>query len=243
MKFIITDNYEEMSKTATEMVIAVIKEKTDAVICFPTGSTPLRMYELLIAANKAGEVDFSEVRVRSVDEYFGLSGDHDQSYAYFLHEYLLDHINVKKDNVLLIDGGCEDPEAECRRYQALIDRDGGIDLYIDGVGANGHIGFNEPASEMVLDYHLQEVSEHTRIANSRFFASLEEVPKQALTIGVNNILAAKKAIFLSNGEHKAEAWRRFTQKAEVSTEFPLSFLHLATNATAILDKASAKYLK
>ena len=242
MEFIITEDYESMSQLACEMVMAVIAAKPQALICFPTGSTPLRMYELLIEANQRKAVDFSQVRVRSVDEYVGLAPEHDQSYAYFLRVNFLDHINVNPANINLIDGSGNKLEEVCQAYQQLIDQEGGIDLYIDGVGANGHIGFNEPAEKMVLNFHKQAVSQDTKLANSRFFTKLDDVPSWALSVGVDNILGAKKAIFLSNGKHKAEAWRRFNAERFVTTEFPLSFLHLASNAVAIIDKASAKYL-
>jgi len=243
MEIIVKNDYEEMSLYAAQVVIDVIKENPKAVICFPTGSTPLRMYELLVEACLNKEVDFSEVRVRSVDEYAGLAKDNDQSYAYFLWDNLLSKVNVNPENIRLIDGSTNDAEEACQKYQAMITDEGGIDLYIDGVGSNGHIGFNEPADSIALYYHNQEISLDTRLANSRFFGGLEEVPTHALSIGIYDILNAKKALFLSNGKHKAETWKRFLANDAVTTDFPLSFMRLAKNAIAVLDKDSAELIK
>ncbi len=242
MKFVIKDTYEEMSRDACRIVIEVIKNKPNALICFPTGSTPIRMYELLVEANKKGEVDFSQVRVRSVDEYVGLPASHNQSYAYFLNHHLLGKVNVKPENVILLETCSKDLNDICLEYQKQIENDGGIDLYIDGVGENGHLGFNEPANEMILDYHVQGLAEETRQVNARFFNSIDEVPTTAISIGVNNILAARKSLFLANGEKKAEAWRRFKEDRNITSWFPLSFLHLAKNCYALLDKQAAKYI-
>ena len=242
MKIIIKESYEDISLYAAQVVIDTIKENPNAVICFPTGSTPIRMYELLVEACQNQEVDFSQVQVRSVDEYVGLPTEHCQSYAYFLWDNLLSKVNINPDSVILLDGATENPIQACLDYQNLINKYGGIDLYIDGIGANGHIGFNEPDDALALSYHVQKISENTRVANSRFFNDISEVPTQALSIGVSDILKAKKSLFLSNGLHKAEAWKRFTESDLVTPDFPLSFLHLAENARAVLDKESAFYL-
>ena len=239
MKIIVKEDYEEMSLFAAEVVIDAVKQNPQAVISFPTGSTPLRMYELLITACQNNEVDFSQIKVRSVDEYVGLAADHDQSYAYFLWDNLLGKINVNPANVVLLDGCAPNPKQACLEYQKLIRDGNGIDLYIDGVGANGHIGFNEPDDALALSYHVQDISRDTRAANARFFTCLEEVPKQALSIGIYDILTARKSLFLSNGSHKAEAWKRYSESDYITPAFPLSFLHLAENALAIIDKASA----
>ncbi len=243
MKFIIKDNYEEMSRDACRIVIEVIKNKPNALICFPTGSTPIRMYELLVEANQKGEVDFSQVRVRSVDEYVGLPASHHQSYAYFLNHHLLSKVNLNPKNVILLETRKDDLEKVCWKYQELIEEDGGIDLYIDGVGENGHLGFNEPADEMILDYHVQELAEETRQVNARFFNSIDEVPKRAISIGINDILNARLSLFLSSGTKKAKAWQRFFKNAVVTSQFPLSFLHLSNNSVAIMDLESAMYIE
>ncbi len=235
MEIEVVSNYQEISQKAAEIVIKTIKEKPNALICFPTGSTPLRMYELLIKANKAGEVDFSQVRVASVDEYYGLSCDHHQSYAYFLHKNFFDHVNLKGENIFLIKGDTDNPERECTTYQYLIDKAGGIDLYLDGIGENGHIGFNEPSDKLTAFYHLERLSENTKAANARFFTTDEVIPSAALTIGIAGILNAKKSIFLSTGDKKIKAWERYTSNDDIDPQFPMSFLKLAKNAIAIVD--------
>ena len=239
MEFILTKDYEAMSIAAAELIIEQIREKPDLTVCLPTGSTPRRMYELLIEANKEKRVDFSAVTVLSVDEYAGLSFDHVKSYAHVLHTTFLDKCNFDPGKIFLMNSGAGDLNAECGRYNRLIEESGGIDLYIDGIGENGHIAFNEPSEQFVLGVHIGAVSEWTARVNSRFFDSVDEVPKQVITLGVDDIINSKCVMILSNGPKKAGAIKRLVTENTITTQFPASFLKLSQNAVLIMDEETA----
>lgn len=243
MKIRILNDYEAMSQAAAQLLIAEISKKPDAVVCFPTGGTPMRMYEILNQECQKGNVDFSKVRVRSVDDYVGLAPEHNQSYYYYLQTLFFSKSNFNPDNIHLIDSCAEDMEEECRRYSQLLKDDGGIDLIIDGIGENGHIGFNEPA-EFLHDYiHVEDVSPWTAEVNARFFNDITEVPRQAVTVGILDMLEAKKLVILSNGAKKAPVWKKIFEEPTISTQFPASFLKLANNAYVLMDQESAKGLE
>jgi len=240
MKFNLVNDYEEMSQQAAQLVIEEIKRKPNLVACFPTGGTPLRMYEILCEEYQQGHVDFSSVRVRSVDDYVGLPPEHDQSYYYYLHTLFFSKCNFDPKNIHLIDSCAEDMAVECENYKQLLMDDGGIDLLIDGIGENGHIGFNEPAAFLCDRFHVEEVSEWTTRVNARFFESINDVPKFAVTVGILDMLQAKKLIILSSGAKKATAWNRVLRDSILTTNFPASFLKLAENVVVILDKESVR---
>jgi glucosamine-6-phosphate deaminase len=239
MRFVLTNDYESMSRAAADLVIRQVTKKPDLVACFPTGGTPVRMYELLVEACRKGDVDFSRVTVLSVDDYVGLPPEHEQSYFRYLHTQFFDHCNFNQSKILLIDTMAADMEAECTRYNQLIRDCGGLDLVVDGIGENGHIGFNEPSDHMVLGMHLERVSDWTARVNSRFFHNVHEVPKYAVTIGIDDMLKARTLLVMSNGPKKAAAFDRLLKENTITTEFPASFLKLADNAVIILDKESA----
>ncbi len=240
MKFNLVNDYEEMSQTAARMVIEEIKRKPNLLACFPTGGTPLRMYEILVEEYQQGHVDFSSVRVRSVDDYVGLAPEHDQSYYYYLHTLFFSKCNFDSKNIHLIDSCAEDMEAECENYKNQLIKDGGIDLILDGIGENGHIGFNEPAEFLCDRFHVEQVSEWTARVNARFFETINEVPRFAVTVGILDMLQAKKLIILSSGTKKAAAWNRVLRDPVIATSFPASFLKLAENTVVVLDKESAR---
>jgi len=232
MKVIITVNYEEMSKKAAEIVKKQIKEKPNTVLGLATGSTPLGMYKHLIEMYKRGEIDFSNVITFNLDEYIGLSPDHPQSYHYFMFHNFFNHINIKKENVHIPNGIAEDLEEECRKYEEEIEKAGGIDLQILGIGINGHIGFNEPDESIETKTHVVTLTEKTINANKRFFKSAEEVPRKAITMGLGSIMKAKKIVLLASGKNKAEAIKE-TIKGQLTTKVPATVLALHPDVTII----------
>ena len=205
MIIIKTKNYEELSKKAADIIGSLVVLKPDAVLGLATGSTPVGAYKELIKGYEEGRYDFSKIKSVNLDEYKGLSGDHDQSYRYFMNTNLFDHVNIDKANTNVPAGLVDDGEAECERYNQLIKELGGIDLQLLGIGGNAHIGFNEPCDEFVKGTHLVTLEEDTREANARFFNSIDEVPTQAYTMGIENIMSAKKILLLANGKAKAQA--------------------------------------
>lgn len=241
MKVIITVNYEEMSKKAAEIVKKQIKEKPNTVLGLATGSTPLGMYKHLIEMYKRGEIDFSNVITFNLDEYIGLSPDHPQSYHYFMFHNFFNHINIKKENVHIPNGIAEDLEEECRKYEEEIEKAGGIDLQILGIGINGHIGFNEPDESIETKTHVVTLTEKTINANKRFFKNAEEVPRKAITMGLGSIMKAKKIVLLASGKNKAEAIKE-TIKGQLTTKVPATVLALHHDVTIIIDKEAASLI-
>jgi glucosamine-6-phosphate deaminase len=242
MKFTKVKDYEAMSQLAAELVIEAINKQPNLVVCFPTGGTPIRMYELLVEAYHQGRVDFSAVRVRSVDDYIGLPPDHEQSYYYYLNEALFSKVNVNPANIKMVSTCEPDMEKCCLEYAELLVNDGGIDLMIDGIGENGHIGFNEPAPYLCDRYHVERVSDWTIEVNGRFFNHPDEVPKYAVSVGVLDLLEAKQYLVLSSGVKKAKVWQRLLSESRIDPQFPASFLKLAPHVHCILDEESASLI-
>ena len=232
-------DYEELSMRAAGIVAAQISRKKNIVLGLPTGQTPVGMYQELIRRFRKGEIDFFKVTTFNLDEYYGLSPEHPQSYNYYMWQTFFSHINIKKENVFLPDGITKDVQKECQHYESLIEERGGIDLQILGIGDNGHIGFNEPAIALNSKTHLVNLSQATIQANSRYFKNFEEVPKKALTMGMGTILKAKQIILLASGMKKASAIAK-TIKGQVSTEIPASLLQLHRDITIIIDKEAAR---
>ena len=235
MIIIKTKDYNELSKKAAGIIGAQVILKPDCVLGLATGSTPVGAYKELIKAYEAGELDFSQVKSVNLDEYKGLTGDHDQSYRYFMNTNLFDHVNIDKANTNVPSGVEEDGEAECERYNKLIEDLGGIDLQLLGIGGNAHIGFNEPCDEFVKGTHLVTLEEDTRQANARFFASIDEVPTQAYTMGIQNIMSAKKVLLLANGKAKAQAVYD-TCFGPVKPQVPASILQMHPDCVVIADE-------
>ena len=176
MKVYIGKNYDEMSRIAANVLSAQVMMKPDCVLGLATGSTPIGTYKVLIERCAAGDLDFSQVKSINLDEYVGLSGEHDQSYRYFMNNNLFNHINIDKANTNVPNGLAEDVDAECQRYNDVINTLGPIDIQVLGMGHNGHIGFNEPGEAFELETHVVDLQESTIQANSRFFSSIDEVP-------------------------------------------------------------------
>lgn len=205
MRLIRARNYADVSRKAANIIAAQIQLKPDCVLGLATGSSPVGAYQELIAKYEAGDLDFSKVRAVNLDEYIGLPADHVQSYAFFMRQKLFDHVNIDRTNCHIPNGMNPDGAGECARYEALIDAFGGVDLQLLGLGNNGHIGFNEPADEFKRDTNMIQLSQSTIDANARFFASREEVPTHAYTVGIGGIMKAKRVLMVVNGAKKAEA--------------------------------------
>ena len=235
MKIIRCKNYDEMSAAAAKVVAEAIATKPDLVLGLATGSTPEGMYAELVKAYKAGEVDFSKVTTVNLDEYCGLQPEHDQSYRYFMQSNLFDHVNVDPARTFLPAGNVEDFEAEAARYEKMVAELGYADLQILGVGGNGHIGFNEPAESILADTHVTALKPETIRANSRFFASVDDVPKYALTMGVGTIMNARHIVLMASGKVKADAIAALLGDT-VSTLCPVTLLKMHPNVTVICDE-------
>ena len=204
IKIIYGKTYEDASRNAAKVMADVIKRKPNAVLGLATGSSPIGMYQELIAKCNSGEISFADVRTVNLDEYVGLAPTHDQSYSYFMHDNLFNHVNIKEENVHLPDGLAADPAAERARYDAVIASMGGIDMQLLGIGNNGHIGFNEPADAFSKGTVLVDLTDSTIDANSRFFEKRSDVPTQAFSMGVGQILSADSIVMVAMGKGKAQ---------------------------------------
>lgn len=205
MRLIIAKDYADVSRKAANIIAAQIQMKPDCVLGLATGSSPVGTYKELIAKYESGDLDFSQVKTVNLDEYVGLPEDHDQSYAYFMRTNLFDHVNINQANCNIPNGMNPDAEAECARYDAVIDAFGGADLQLLGLGPNGHIGFNEPADAFVKGTNKVELTDSTIDANQRFFANREDVPTHAYTMGIGSIMKAKRVLLVCSGKNKAQA--------------------------------------
>ena len=230
-------DYDAMSRRAAHVMAAEIIHRPDCVLGLATGSTPIGMYKQLIEWNKAGDITFKEVRTVNLDEYKGLSPEHDQGYRYFMQKQLFDHVDILPDNTRVPDGLAADADAECAAYDAYIRSLGGIDLQLLGVGHNGHIGFNEPADVFVTPTHVVDLTERTIDANARFFATRDDVPRQAFTMGIGPIMAAKKILLIASGEEKAEAVYN-TICGAVDPHCQGSILQLHPDVVMVADEAA-----
>lgn len=235
MKFIQTKTYAELSHKAADIIAAQIILKPNCVIGLATGSSPVGTYKELIAYNKKGDIDFSDVTTVNLDEYVGLDGSNDQSYRYFMNDNLFNHINIDKNCTHVPNGCAADLAAEGEAYDALIKNLGGIDLQLLGIGLDGHIGFNEPDDVFVKATHEVVLDESTIKANARFFANEDEVPKTAITMGMLSIMQAKKILLVANGKAKKD----IVQKAffgPITPQVPASLLQLHPDVTVIFSE-------
>ncbi len=239
MKVIVTENYEEMSKKAAEIITELVKNNPNAILGLATGSSPIGTYKQMAVDCKKG-VSYKNVRTVNLDEYVGLTADHDQSYAYFMRTNLFDHLDIDQKNTNLPCGSAPDVKAECDRYNALLD-EMKQDVQVLGIGSNGHIGFNEPGTPFDSVTHLVDLTESTIKDNSRMFASIDEVPRQALSMGIKNIMQAKSIIMVASGKNKAEAVRGMV-KGEITPDCPASVLQLHPFVTVVCDKDAASLL-
>ena len=247
MRVVIQKDYDSMCRWAAEYIAAKInanegKEKP-FVLGLPTGSSPLGVYRDLIEMNKAGKVSFRNVVTFNMDEYVGLPHEHDQSYWYFMWSNFFDHIDIPHENVHILNGMTGDPEAECARYEAKIASYGGIDLFMGGSGVDGHIAFNEPYTSLNSRTGVRDLTEDTRIVNSRFFDNdPEKVPAQALSVGVATVTDSREVMLLINGHNKARALQHAVEEG-VSSKWTVSALQLHNNAVIVCDEAACGELK
>ncbi len=235
MNFIKVSNYDELSTKAAALICAQVVLKPNCVLGLATGSSPLGTYAKMIEKYENGEVDFSKVTSINLDEYVGLDGNHDQSYRYFMNTNLFTKINIDINNTNVPNGCAKDLAAEGAAYDALIEKSGGIDLQLLGIGIDGHIGFNEPDSCFTKGTHEVVLDESTIEANARFFASMDDVPKKAITMGMGGIMTAKKVLLIANGKNKKD----IVEKAffgPITPEVPASILQLHPDLTVIYSE-------
>ena len=246
MKLIIKDNYDAMSEWAANHIADAInshKEDRPFVLGLPTGSSPLGVYKKLIQMCKEGKVSFRNVVTFNMDEYVGLPREHDQSYWYFMHENFFNHIDIPAENINILDGMAEDPEAECLRFEEKIASFGGIDLFMGGAGVDGHIAFNEPFTSLTSRTGVRALTEDTIIVNSRFFGGdVNKVPKTALSVGVGTVCDAKQVLLLISGHNKARALRHCVEGG-VDHAWTISALQLHKDGIIACDEAACGELK
>lgn len=235
LKVIVKENYDEMSKVCAQMIGSKVKEKPNIILGLATGSTPIGTYKELVKLYKEGQIDFSKITTFNLDEYVGLDKDNPNSYYYFMMENLFKWINIDLKNVNIPDGKALDLSKEVEEYENRLEKSGGVDVQLLGIGGNGHIAFNEPGEYLNIKTSVVDLTEDTIIANSRFFNSLDDVPKKAISMGIGSILKSKEIILLASGKSKSKALYEFLTKERVTTYLPVSFLHLHSNVTVICD--------
>ncbi|ASJ97871.1 MULTISPECIES: glucosamine-6-phosphate deaminase [Shewanella] len=241
MQIVILRDSAEVAEYGANLIINQLKRKPDSVLGLATGSTPVSLYQRLVAANQAGEISFKSVTSFNLDEYLGLDADHPQSYRHFMNQQLFDAIDIDKANTHVPPGDAEDPIAACEQYEAQIQAAGGIDIQLLGIGRNGHIGFNEPSSGLMSRTRVKTLTKATIEDNARFFAQGEYQPHLSITMGIGTILDAKKVLLLATGENKAEAIRA-TVEGALSAACPASALQLHRDAVLVIDEAAASKL-
>ena len=240
MLILVTPNYKEMSKKAAELVASDILKKPNMVLGLPTGETPVGMYKLLVKDYKNKKINFSKITCFNLDEYYPIKRENKNSYYAYMHKNFFNSVNVKKENVNILDSESSTPKKDCIAYEKRI-KNNPIDLQILGVGINGHIGFNEPGSKKSSKTRVIDLTLDTRKRNSRFVKNKSEVPTHALSMGISTIMSAKKLILLANGKNKAEAIRHLIEK-KPSSDWPVSFLRAHKNLVVVLDKEAASLL-
>ena len=238
MEVIVKESYEEMNALAAQMIAELVRKKPNCILGLATGSTPVGTYKELIRMHQNEGLNFSRVTTFNLDEYVGLPPAHDQSYRYFMNENLFNHINIKKTNTFVPDGMAGDIPKSCQVYERRIRQAGGIDIQLLGIGANGHIAFNEPGSSLGSRTRVKTLDENTIKDNARFFKNIDEVPRYAITMGIGTIMEARQLILLANKENKADAIAR-TVEGPITAMVPATIVQLHPKATIITDKAAA----
>lgn len=235
MRVIICENYNEMSERAAQLIVGCVQLFPECTLGLATGSTPIGTYNKLIEMYESGIVDFSKVRTFNLDEYYPIEKTNTQSYDYFMKHNLFSKINIDEKNVHIPNGETDDPEKECRDYDAALQSNGGVDIQILGIGVNGHIGFNEPDETLVSGTHVTNLTASTVKVNSRFFASEDEVPKKALTMGIASIMSAKKIVLLASGKNKNDAIKAVLS-GNITTSVPATLLNVHPDVVIVCDK-------
>lgn len=242
MKLYLATDEKKVSCLAADKIEQIIKRNPHAVLGLATGSTPIGTYKELVHRYQDGKIDFSNVKTFNLDEYYGLDSGHPQSYLSFMNKHLFQHINIKAEHIHIPFGTPDDIPAYCRQYEQMIEKAGGIDLQILGIGGNGHIGFNEPSHELKADTHFVRLAEETIQDNARFFATVEDVPKSAITMGIQTIMKAKEILLLALGKEKAEPVQHLFSSG-ITTDFPASLLKLHPNVTVLVDKYAGQLIE
>ncbi|MFR1355858.1 MAG: glucosamine-6-phosphate deaminase [Ruthenibacterium lactatiformans] len=238
MKVIVTNSYDETCAVIANMIKELVNAKPDAKLGLATGGTPVPIYKKLIEMNKAGEVDFSRVHTVNLDEYCGIPGTHDQSYRYFMDTNLFDHINIDKKNTFVA-SGMGDFEANARELEEKVREGGAADLQLLGIGHNGHIAFNEASDHLFAVAHTEKLTESTINANARFFEKKEDVPTMAITMGMGDILAAKKVVLAATGLAKVPAIKGLIMDDVITTQNPSTMLKMHEDAVVVIDRELA----
>lgn len=239
MKIIAVKDYEEMSQKAAGFIIERVSEESKLVLGLATGGTPIGTYQCMVKDHQTNHTSYQHVVTFNLDEYIGMKPEDPNSYHYYMAEHLFDHIDIPKEQIHLPDGQAEDLAGECKAYDQKIEEHGGIDMQILGLGSNGHIGFNEPGTPFDTATHVIDLTEDTREANARFFNSLDEVPTQAITMGIKSIMKSRKILLLVSGEEKSEALARFLD-GEADPSFPASVLKKHDDVIVIADAGALR---
>ncbi|MBR2985260.1 MAG: glucosamine-6-phosphate deaminase [Clostridia bacterium] len=240
MKVIVVENYQQIGQQGAQIIAGVIKNNPNAVLGLATGTSPIGIYQNLVEMCQKGEISFANVKTVNLDEYVGLDGTHPQSYRYFMNDNLFNHVDIYKANTFVPNGVAENLQEECTRYTALVD---GLvqDIQLLGIGSNGHIAFNEPGTPFDSTTHVVNLTENTIKDNSRLFEDISQVPTKALTMGIANIMNAKRILIVANGKNKAQAVYDMV-KGQVNTTCPASVLQNHPDVTVIVDKDAASLL-
>jgi len=238
---VVCKDYDTLSMKAAQIIAAQVNQKPDCILGLATGSSPVGLYKKLIEMYENGEIDFKDVKSYNLDEYYPLSPENDQSYRYFMEHNLFYGINIKKENTHVPNGLAKDVEIEGKEYDAAIAAAGGVDLQLLGIGGNGHIGFNEPTNRFIMGTHKVDLTRETIEANSRFFAKIEDVPTQAVTMGIGTIFNARSVLLVANGKAKANAIKAMLE-GDVDPSCPASILKLHNKVYVVVDEDAASLL-
>lgn len=241
MRIIRAKDYKDMSRKAANIISAQVILKPDSVLGLATGSSPIGTYEQLVKWYEKGDLDFADVTTVNLDEYYGMKPENDQSYHYFMHDHFFDHVNIDPSRINLPNGMEPDEEKECARYDAVLRSVGDVDIQLLGIGRNGHIGFNEPADDFTYGTHVVTLTADTIEANARFFKSADEVPRQAVSMGIGNIMAAKCVVLVATGENKAKAVYD-TIRGPITPRVPASVLQLHPCCVILTDREAGKLM-
>lgn len=241
IKVVVCEDPKQVALESSKIFSGVVRQKPDIVLGLATGSTPLGLYKELIREHRENSLDFSRVKSFNLDEYLGLPKNHPQSYRYFMDSNLFGHINIDNSNTAVPDGNPDDITISCKKYEDDIKGSGGIDLQLLGIGANGHIAFNEPGSERGSRTRVVDLAEKTIKDNSRFFDDMAQVPKKAVTMGISTIIEAKKIVLLATGQNKKEAVER-SLKGGMTSDIPASFLQEHPDCIFIVDNSAGEGL-
>ena len=242
MRIVVLNDAEPVAQYGAAQIIETINEKPNANLGLATGSSPIRLYQNLITAYQQGQVSFKQVTTFNLDEYLGLTGDHPQSYRYFMNQQLFNEVDIELDNTFVPDGSTKNPLKTCADYEANMRARGGVDLQLLGIGRNGHIGFNEPSSSLVSRTRVKTLTKDTVEANQRFFKPGEFQPHLSLTMGIGTIMEARQIMLIATGADKAEAIKN-TIEGPVSAYCPASILQMHANVTVVIDQDAALGLK